>query len=921
MTARQLEVFKPTLACRARLSVLMASSAAAILAHGAAWAQTAGQPQQSAQSVNSPVEQTNEVVITADAYASTKTIAAKRNLNVISDGISANQIGELPEFGLGDALSSVPGITFVINNGRGEDQFMTIRGLNPDYNSTTIDGMVLPSTEETVRSFSFDVLPAVIVNQANVLKTWTADLPSDAVGGVTDLRTRSAFDHPGLFVSGHLDGAYWEDEQQVHPNTASGQGDFVVSKTFGPSDQFGLLGLVSYYQRSSSTLNTYTLPYSYYGYAGSPESNVMALDQTSATASNTTLKPSQSVDGLFAIPDRHRWYFYDNVRTRPGAFARFDFDDHHMWHAHVTAGIFQFKNDEHRYSQYLNRVGDATIATATTGSFAEGSGEVDFDKYIQWRRLYYVDAGIGADFDAKTHLNFTVNYGVGRYRQNTSEDQFTQPTSTNLGFSYNLATETAPLFTPNNEAVFMNPALYNQVYHLDAVDQSRSTLPQARLDFSHNFDPADQGFGYSIGLQTRDLSQEYTYYQYRLNPVGTPPTLAQIGTLDKTVSLYDGYGQSLLLINPAAVGSYLAGNAGSYVRNASDLLSDTVNNYTLEEIIDDGYAQVDYRIHSLYAVAGLRYETTRERIDNYLPVPFNSQTNFDQTRTTQSYSKLLPSLNVSYTPIDQVAVRGAVTRTLARPEYAQLAENSSATVSGAVASETVSNPELKPRESTNYDLSFEYYPAPGALASLALFEKDIQNEIITLTSTQQGVLVPGYATPVTLTTTTPENANNARIRGVEANLVYSSFRFLPGPLKGLGARLNVALMNFDAPEIRMSDGSFRHLPQLIASSKEVANAAIFYNWRNFTAEVAYNHTSKQPISFDTNNQANDQWWASIDTVDAQLRYSFTPNLDVRIQAKNLTDSRPQKVVGPTQNLNYSTLENGRAYFAGIGFHF
>jgi outer membrane receptor protein involved in Fe transport len=56
-------------------------------------------------------------------------------------------------------------------------------------------------------------------------------------------------------------------------------------------------------------------------------------------------------------------------------------------------------------------------------------------------------------------------------------------------------------------------------------------------------------------------------------------------------------------------------------------------------------------------------------------------------------------------------------------------------------------------------------------------------------------------------------------------------------------------------------------------------------------------------------------------VDAQLRVRITKNLDVRVQAKNLTDSTPQKVVGLNQQLNYSALQNGRAYFAGVAFHF
>jgi outer membrane receptor protein involved in Fe transport len=76
-----------------------------------------------------------------------------------------------------------------------------------------------------------------------------------------------------------------------------------------------------------------------------------------------------------------------------------------------------------------------------------------------------------------------------------------------------------------------------------------------------------------------------------------------------------------------------------------------------------------------------------------------------------------------------------------------------------------------------------------------------------------------------------------------------------------------------------------------------------------------------PITFDTNNQANDQWWAGMSTLDAQIMYQIDENWMVRVQGKNLTDSTPQKVVGYNQELNYSALENGRGIFFGVGATF
>ncbi|MGZ5928402.1 MAG: TonB-dependent receptor domain-containing protein, partial [Rhizomicrobium sp.] len=319
------------------------------------------------------------------------------------------------------------------------------------------------------------------------------------------------------------------------------------------------------------------------------------------------------------------------------------------------------------------------------------------------------------------------------------------------------------------------------------------------------------------------------------------------------------------------------------------------------------------------ALAGLRYETTGQSINNYQPVPFTSTTNFVATHTASSYSKLLPSLNLSYDLADDVRLRAAVSQNLARPQYAQLAENSSASQpSGTTATESISNPNLRPRQSTNYDLSAEYYPAPGVLASVAVFDKEIQHEIVTLTSVVPNATIPGVATPVQLTITQAQNVDSARVQGLEVGLSDVKFDFLPGFLSDFGGIGNVSLVSENTPHIRMSDGTLRQLPQLMESSKFVGNVSLFYSHDAWSGELAYNYTSKMPISFDTSNAANDQWWAGISTLDGQVMYKFDETISMRVQVKNITDSRPQKVVGVNQQLNYSALDNGRGYWLGLG---
>ncbi|RAK59120.1 TonB-dependent receptor [Phenylobacterium hankyongense] len=855
--------------------------------------------------------QVSEIVVTGEAYSIQKAINAKRAATAVSDSISASEMGSIPEFGLGEALMRVPGVAFQINNGRGEAQFMTLRGLNPDYNSVTLDGIALPSTEETRRQVSFDVLPSIIADQVSVYKTYTADQPSDAIGGVTDLKTHSAFDHPGLFVAGHVDYASWDNKRTFQDNPLSGQGDLRISKTFGANDQFGVLALASYYVRYSNSLNSYSLPYSYYNYSGAGTQTVNA----------TALTPTTNVNGLTPIPDRRRWYYYDNRRIRPGGYLKFEYDDHERFSAHLSGGAFEHTNDEDRYSQYVNRgAATATFNGPNQATFATGSAESDFDLYHQYRNITFIQADAAYKLDEATRLQAVANYARGFYRQDTTEDVFTTPTNATFAPVYVGNVQGIPLLSPANPAAFGNPANYLQNYHLLATDKSVTKVPQVRIDLIHEAD--GDGFGYRVGLSHKETRQQFSYNEVRLNAApGANVTLARAGVLDGSITPPDSNGQALTFVDPAAVASFVAANPSLYVLNNSTARN-TLNNFFLREKIDGGYAEASYRSGPLYLQGGLRYERTTEEITNFQPSPLTSTTNFAAVQSNSGYSKPLPEVNVSYDLSDTVRLRAAVSQTLARPRYSDLAQNVALTLSGSQATETVANPGLQPREAINYDLSFEWYPQAGASVSVALFEKDIQHEIFALTTTQQGVPLPGQTGTFTLTTTRPSNLGDAKVRGIEFGVNLARLDFLPGRLANLGVSANATLIQMDAPSMQMADGvTYRQLPQLLESAKDAENLTVFYHEGKLSGEVAYNHTGKMPLAFDRTNAVNDQWYRATDTLDAQLSYQIRRGLELRLQAKNLTNETNQKIVGPGQNLNYSLLENGRAYYAGVSFAF
>ena len=104
--------------------------------------------------------------------------------------------------------------------------------------------------------------------------------------------------------------------------------------------------------------------------------------------------------------------------------------------------------------------------------------------------------------------------------------------------------------------------------------------------------------------------------------------------------------------------SYIAAIPNSYTENSTDQLSNTVNNCHISEMINAFLCRAQYKWEGLLALAGLRYENTDANISNYLPVPFTSTSNFQQTATPNHYARLLPSLNVSYELSDQIKLRG-----------------------------------------------------------------------------------------------------------------------------------------------------------------------------------------------------------------------------------------------------------------------
>jgi hypothetical protein len=129
--------------------------------------------------------QAEEVTVTAERVRSTESalLSERKKATTIGDGISAEQIKRTPDATSGDALKRVTGVSVVDN------KFVFIRGITDRYNGTTLDGASVTSTEAGKKGFSFDLLPANLLENTVVVKSATPDLPGDFTGGLVQMNT------------------------------------------------------------------------------------------------------------------------------------------------------------------------------------------------------------------------------------------------------------------------------------------------------------------------------------------------------------------------------------------------------------------------------------------------------------------------------------------------------------------------------------------------------------------------------------------------------------------------------------------------------------------------------------------------------------------------------------------------------------
>lgn len=273
-----------------------------------------------------------------------------------------------------------------------------------------------------------------------------------------------------------------------------------------------------------------------------------------------------------------------------------------------------------------------------------------------------------------------------------------------------------------------------------------------------------------------------------------------------------------------------------------------------------------------------------------------------------SYSDVLPSLNVRLKLTQDLQWRFAFSKAIARPTFDQLRANvalggdveilyDNSTTPPIPVSQTVTsftgsggNPWLKPMRASQFDTSLEWYFAQQGSLTGTVFYKDVKDYFITGTA-MQDIFGQQWEVQTTI------NGDKGTIQGFEVG--YSQFfDFLPDVFKGFGFQGNYTYVDSNgAPGPTAGTTTPPNLP-LEGLSPKSFNAMLMYQRGPVEARLAYNWRERWLLTTTDGDGKGAVWNDDFGKLDASVFFRVNENVQVGIEANNLTNTTQRLLVGP-----------------------
>ena len=847
----------------------------------------------------------------------------KQSSDSIVDGIMAEDIGKFPDQNVAESLQRISGVA--IDREGGEGQLISVRGLGPEFNSVLVNGRTM-ATISGGRAFSFDTLASELINGAQVFKTQTAKLQEGSIGATVNITTHKPLDIDGYKAVASVKATYDKMAKQTNP-TFSG----LISNIFDDG-KLGVLASLSFSDRDSRSDTGQT-----FGYIKRD------LNLADGTQHQDVYMP-RNYDQIVQTENRKRTSGTVVVQYQPSSELL------------MTADMLYSKYDiSYRQDILAHWFDNANIVDATLDKNntivqlnSARNSATDYLNRLSYRPTTTTAFGFNIDWAARDDLTVIADISLSKAKSLNGG----RTTDTVAGFvnAYSYDNSTGSLMPQLKFAEDLDSSRVGSNWASKFGDDINDEILDVKLGAEWVLD-AGALTKVSFGVQHTDrkLATTYSETNWRVSvlhggyPKGVdiPDSLFTVLDADGFLSaaggntanqwlVFDSYQFMDFLLtdtainglaDPQAARDTIAKYNGFEVHASPDA-------YKINEVVTALYVDTQFEgdISDMpwQVTAGLRYVKTNNTATGATIklldlVDTNNTGDYQAVKSEQhqaveikhSYNHLLPSLNANIELVDDVFARFAYSKSLTRPTLTKMSPSTSYG-GGKLDSLTASggNPLLDPYESTNFDLSLEWYYEEASYVSSAYFTKDIDNFIDTGVSKEKVSLKSGnYDYMVSR----PMNINSTKITGVEIAFQHS-FTQLPAPFDGLGLMANMTFVDSKSA----TDTVEKPLP--LPGLGDSQNLVMFYEKDNISFRIAYNNRDSfmqkttngyggAPIYVDDYSQ-----------IDASGSYDISDDLTLFIEGINLTNEITRKH-GLYDNHVLAITENGPRYSVGLRMTF
>ncbi len=772
-----------------------------------------------------------------------------RTTSNIVTGISNIQIVRSLDRDAADVMKRVPGVT-VLNN------FVLVRGMDPRYNVTYLNDMLVPSTESDSRAFSFNLIPSGLIDDIKIFKLPSPELPGGFGGGVIKINTKRNQTARRI---------------QVDMSTQYRTGSASMNDYYGASNTSSKDWMASGLKDRALPAKFYDKNYTLPSLEQYPQERMAAI--RSLPRVNQLVKTHYGLDKRFSLNYYDSWKLGTvrlNNLTAIGYTAQGDNDSRthaergtggwaHDSEGKPTVFVPEFQsidsvytqnvrlsllesvgvtlNEHHRFSLnvFANRnAEDNTLLTAESrgedlaGRLVAGMPAPARKVGFEYRVRDLLSAQLSGDHDLgeKHHIHW---YG-GRTQQ---IEQI--PDWQIYSFYKDVNGYTLDISANTNVALNIPRQRYytKETVDLGGVDYSFDIVPMFTLKAGFMLQNSKRNFDnfvytYVVPPVANNVTDVYTNnYQpwFHVQDIFTDQNFRD-----------DGTGFNLLISPSAGSYSFEQNISAGYLAGRVKLLQEKIEVYGGMRY-ENEYAQLfdgDGK-----AVSG--YQELESVIDPVTGQP-TSQLVFKDI-PGPDYEYFLPSLNVTWNINEKHKLRGGYGRTLDRPAFRERSNASYYSFRDRV--NYSGNIRLKNARLDNYDLRWEWYPTTSEFIAFGTYYKFIQNPI---------EVVEYGASSYSRLNRSWENKYWAELYGIELE-VRKNLGFIPlRYAEQFSVIINASYMHTNLREdIDLNNGQAldaRPTRPLTGSSPYVANVNLYYEHPKIKTVVtaSYNYIGSRIIA-------------------------------------------------------------------------